>query len=677
MKIWNWVLAALAGAPLGISAASLSISPSAVTNDYSGTIGLDITGLGSAREVVVEKFADLNTNGIVDPGEPMMLSFTVTDGQLPLIGGVRNLNVPGDEDGAVNGQMRVELFYPGVDTTLDHFEGNYLYRISSSASAFAPVTQPFAVRQKPFPQGIRGRVTDVGTGSALSKATIILLDGMGMSVGGTTINSNGYFTLLAPAGDYILWAMVDGYVGDMGQTMGTVSPNQFLTNNITLVAGNHFVGGRVSDASNGIGLPGIVVLAESPNNRYALTFTDSNGNFLLKLVSDQWKIYCNESQLPLLGYVGAQGGFETNLTGNLSGLNLQVTKANALIYGTVTDDQARAMPGASLRANDHGGQFEADGIAYPTNGAYCLGILAGNWQAEPDSDWLAGQGLLSQGTKVTVASGQAVRADFILKKYTAHLQGRVLDSMNNPVASIALGASDSKGAWSGTQTDDAGYFDIGVYAGQWSVQLSTEDAVQRGFVSASLPVTVADGETRSNLVLRVQRVTAMITGTVLNDHGQPLAQLGVWASSTVNGTNSFNYTETDGSGNYQLGVFNASWTVGLDCSGPTGLTARSYQCPNSLATTVSGANKTLNFTVLQVPAPLSAKLESPRLLSDGSFVVGVSGTPGHSFDVYASGDLATKWDWLLSTNNPPGGTFQVVDPNPTGGGSRFFRVRIY
>jgi hypothetical protein len=335
------------------------------------------------------------------------------------------------------------------------------------------------------------------------------------------------------------------------------------------------------------------------------------------------------------------------------------------------------MPGASLRAHDHGGQFEADAIAYPANGAYCLGILAGNWQAEPDSDWLASVGLLSQGTKLTAASGQAVRADFILKKYTAHLRGQVLDSLNNPVASITLGASDNKGAWSGTQTDDAGYFDLGVYAGQWNLQLSTEDAVQRGFVSASLPVVVADGETRSNLVLRVQRVTATISGTVLDEHGQPLAQLGVWASSTVNGTNSFNYTETDGSGSYQLGVFNASWTVGLDCSGPTGLTARGYLCPGSLATTVSGANKTLNFTVLQVPAPLSVQLESPRLLSDGSFVFGVSGTPGHSFDVYASGDPATKWDMLLSTNNPPGGTFQVVVPNPANGVGRFFRVRIY
>lgn len=590
------VAVALVGGMLGVHAATLTINPAVVTNDFIGKISLAITGVPAGSDVLVERYADANHNGVIDPGEPLMQGFKVRDGAVPTIGGVRNWNVPGDEDGATNGQLNVQLFFPGVDGALGRFEGNYLYRISSPSGAFAPVTQSFVVRQKSAAQGLRGRITDAATGAPLTNAAVVLLSGggKGNGLGGTLINSNGYFALFTAPSNYMFWVVQDGYVGNAAAGMATVSAGQFTTANAALVAGTNIVTGRLSDATNGTGLPGIAILAQSSDNHYALTFTDTNGVFLLKLISGQWNLSYNDSQLPLIGHVSVQGGLQLTVSGNVSNLNLQVPKANALIYGTVTDGQGNPMTGIDLYVSDSLNLFQADGVSFPANGAYCLGILAGSWNLGPNQDTLAGTGYISQGTNVTLNAGQAARADFVLRQVTAHLTGRVLDEFGIPVDFVTLGVNGNNGPWISSQTDRNGNFDLGVTAGTWQFSLSDSDAQQRGLVGSTFSVTVADNQTLTNIIYLVRHVSAQITGNVSDDRGHPVAQLGVWANATINGANYNLYVQTDNGGNYQLSVGNGNWSVGLDCNG---LQSRGYNCPNSQNVTVSGNSLTVNFTV--------------------------------------------------------------------------------
>src|SRR5712671_6718706 len=80
----------------------VTISPAVITNDYQGKISITVTGLTSGKTIRIEKYGDLNTNGVINAPENKFLwrSFTVTDGQLPLLAGCTNLNVVGDMDGA-------------------------------------------------------------------------------------------------------------------------------------------------------------------------------------------------------------------------------------------------------------------------------------------------------------------------------------------------------------------------------------------------------------------------------------------------------------------------------------------------------------------------------------------------------------------------------------------------
>src|SRR5205807_933628 len=79
---------------------------------YSGTITLQIGGLANGETVLVERFDDVNSNGSIDSAEPLVQSFRVTDGQVTSIGGVRNGNVPGDNDLSSNGQITTTISFP-------------------------------------------------------------------------------------------------------------------------------------------------------------------------------------------------------------------------------------------------------------------------------------------------------------------------------------------------------------------------------------------------------------------------------------------------------------------------------------------------------------------------------------------------------------------------------------
>ena len=77
----------------GLAAAvSFTVTPSTISNTYSGNIILIITGLNTSETVVVQKFLDINTNGAIDASDWLVGQWRLTDGQANVIGGVTNVN---------------------------------------------------------------------------------------------------------------------------------------------------------------------------------------------------------------------------------------------------------------------------------------------------------------------------------------------------------------------------------------------------------------------------------------------------------------------------------------------------------------------------------------------------------------------------------------------------------
>src|SRR5436190_22997330 len=68
------------------AAVGFTISPLSVSNTYNGVLTLQITGLSSGAPVVVQKFLDVNTNGVLDAPDILWQQFRLTDGQASVIG---------------------------------------------------------------------------------------------------------------------------------------------------------------------------------------------------------------------------------------------------------------------------------------------------------------------------------------------------------------------------------------------------------------------------------------------------------------------------------------------------------------------------------------------------------------------------------------------------------------
>ena len=143
------------------AAVGFSVTPPTVSSTYIGNITLQITGLTSGQTVVVQKFLDANTNGVIDGADLLWQQFQLTDGQASAIGGVTNINVPGDTD-TTPGRITARVFFRTDDTPLNII-GRYAYRLFSPTGLFTPVTNLFTITNVAYAQSLTGSVVNNGT----------------------------------------------------------------------------------------------------------------------------------------------------------------------------------------------------------------------------------------------------------------------------------------------------------------------------------------------------------------------------------------------------------------------------------------------------------------------------------------------------------------------------------
>jgi hypothetical protein len=665
---------------LGLSSAAyaqtptLTVSPSVITNDYVGKIVLTISSLTPGKKVIVQRYSDVNTNEIVDAQDWLVQAFAVSDGTLPLIGGVRNINMPGDEDGATNGQIRVELYYPGLNAVLDHIAGQYLFQVTDPQGVFSPVTASFSVLQKAYPQGVSGTVYSAGSGQPLANAAVLLVQQKANGGTGTFADANGNFALGFVPGSYSLLAFKDGFAAD--QSVGvTLNSNSFSAVNLTNPVSSQWLSGSVSDSGSGKGLPGIFVEGSSTNNLMMIGFTDTNGGFNLPVPAGQWKLkVSSDGGLALGGYVGFQNNSLTAYTfgGSVSNLNFQFPKGTAMVYGQVTDNLSNVVSGLEIDGQDGSYTYDTRGVTI-TNGTYAVTLFAGNWTVGPSPEALIASGLLGQSTNVTITNGQALLANLQVQRPTAHLRGRVVDGNGYPVGnqSLVVFLTNTNGGPPlvnlNPQTLGDGTFDVGVFGGQWNLGLECTSAASRGLVVPYIIVNVTDGVDHNNLTLLAPFVTGYISGSIRDNHGNPVSA-NTYASLSINGTN---YTACGGNGGstFLLPVFNGTWSVGI--SGD--LTSLGYDNPPYQSVPVSGGTNLV--TIILYPLGQTP----PRLISpsyvNGQFQFTLSGDVGQSYRVDTTTNLNNPASWVsLRTNIAYGGTFTFTDNNAQSIAPRYYRA---
>jgi hypothetical protein len=216
------------------------------------------------------------------------------------------------------------------------------------------------------------------------------------------------------------------------------------------------------------------------------------------------------------------------------------------------------------------------------------------------------------------------------------------------------------------RTDNDGYFNIGLTAGTWHLQLSGDDAADRGLVGPDLVFSnLVDGANITNILYVAQNVTAYITGNVHDTNSSPITFVNVFANITVNGTNYLAGGETDAGGNYSMGVFNGTWSVGI--SGDD-LSNRGFETPNNQNATVSGGNATVNFTIYPI---------QPLQITTTTLPLGSVSRNYHTNLQATGGQQPYNWS-LVSGALPPGVIFDsgLIAGIATGSGTFNFTVQV-
>ncbi|HEY4301899.1 MAG TPA: FG-GAP-like repeat-containing protein [Candidatus Didemnitutus sp.] len=552
------------------AAVGFTLSTSSVPNDFSGTVTLNVTGLTSGLTVRVEKFADVNNNGTVDGSDVLVRAFTVTDGAAPTFGGVRNTNIPGDDDGATDGQIAVNLAQPGLDTVFGPMVGSFIYRVSdASGSSFTPVTQTFAVTAHSYPQGIQGQVTNIAGGAALPGAFVALLNSNGNGIGSTVADASGNYQLLTPPGSYQVVALSPGFVTDESGGSVTVTASAMTTNNQALTASATTISGQVTRQGTSTGISALFIVSESSDHHITGGFTDSNGNYSFAASATTWQLDVIDGQLAEKGLLRNQAKDSADTTGGSAVVNFSETPVNALIHGSVTDG-TNPLNGFSVGANDDANLFQSSGVSAAPNGNYCVGVVAGNWFVGLSQDSLPTGYTTGPGALVTVGASQAIAANIVAQAVTAHLTG-TLEQSGTPLTGTQVNAvlqNNGSGSFTvSSVTDDGGNFDLGVNAGTWTVSVDSGATNTNNLVSPSLSYQVTDNLDINGIALNAVSGTGTLSGTVFDLSGNPEGNAYVVAVATVATVPYAASINTDGAGHYSLPVINGTWSINVYTSG--------------------------------------------------------------------------------------------------------------
>ena len=475
------------------AAVTFSIVPAVVSNTYSGYITLQIQGLTNTESVVVQKFLDLNNKGVIDGGDWLVQQFTLTDGQAGMvIGGVTNINVPGDTDGAADGKITAALNFQSGDF-MQNICGTYLYRLSSPAGHFTPITIPFVVSNFAYAQKITGNVVSNNTSVKVPYAVVVVLQppragnsGPGNPFAGVVANNVGGYTIQIPSGTYVLLALSSNYVYNFAASpVLSMATGQTINTNLTLIPATSSIAGKVVDANTGVGLPGLGIFAEnSPNNNGIIAFTcaDTNGNYNLPVTAGEWGLGPEPYQaLGFQGYVGWYNDPIYRAGAGSTGVNLAYYKATALFYGSVKDSLGNPMPGIAVSANDSSDEYNMEGNT-DINGNYVAGALGGvnnPWSVNVDDSSRPTNYLFSEQTvSGTDNLGQAALQNFTAILATNFITGSLKDNNGNPIAGIGIYDYDEtpvNGLYyqgvSEVLTDTNGNFLFNVANGTWDVEV--------------------------------------------------------------------------------------------------------------------------------------------------------------------------------------------------------------
>lgn len=581
------------------SPTAVGVSPSTIDENFRGFVQVTIDGLATGDTIRLEKFQVNNTAGVIDISAILEQSLLLTDGVSNVIGGVANVNVPADTTPA---DGRIAARIPFLDSSVPTTVGQYVFRFSSPTGSFAPLTARFTVTNVPDAQDITGQVT--ANGAPMPNAYVVLLETGGGSydfVAGTIADGTGNYSFGAAPGQYDMVAVHRGFVGAFGKGVElTLGVNEHKLRNLTMEAGTRTISGQVRDNKTNAGLPAVQVVFKTDSGRFAVDYTDANGNFSTSVTPDKWTVGLASSAVSQIGYVAPYAAVAVDTsTGNASNVTLAAAKATTLLYGTVTDSNGAPLAGLDLDATDETYRFQSDGVT-DNSGNYVIAISSGVWAVDASASGLETlHDLAPLPKKLYAAEGQATNVNFAASKASAQLSGALKDNNGAGISDITYQALRDNGRFVrfGTQAD--GSFNVGLSAGTWSCRPLPDSAAHVDLIFVSpLPITLTDAQNLTGVTFQALQPTRHVNVTVKDQNGTPRPRIELALGYALNNQVYVSFAYTDAHGMASLPAYDHAWGLAGD---PENLAANGFREFAVQTVTVSGSDVNVALTLEALP----------------------------------------------------------------------------
>ena len=520
--------ALLGGSRAGLAQPTLSVSPSVISNTYPGFITLTITGVANGEKVTVQKWLDGNGNGLIDPGEPMIDAFKITDNNNSnaIIGGVTNINVPFDSNSAT-GAITTTLNCPSA-LIMDNMVGHFVYKVISSGGQ---ATATFVVTNAALAQSVSGIIYSNDGVTPLPYAVMVAQDQQANNPAGAVVadGSGHYFLTLNPSSYFLIAGMPNYYYNQNLAPSVILTNGMSATNNLTLTNGTATISGSVYDAGNSNGIGGLLMQLKA-GKLFAITFTDTNGNYNAAVSSNFWTLQPTKQRLIRRAYVLPEATFQVDASsGTVTNANIALPKGTALFYGRITGTNGAPFVNVEVDGSTGNGStansYDAKGYS-DQNGYYAVAVLGdvtNYWSDNADSskNTPLGNYIVNFYDMTNFSPGQTVLENFTALPATATISGNVRDNSGTNVVGVGLSAyttinSENYNSLNGT-TDNSGNYTLGVALGTWSVQFfngNFSDSLENhGYVDLNTPHYVSIPPTNAVLNMVVYPIgTPFISG---------------------------------------------------------------------------------------------------------------------------------------------------------------------
>ena len=525
--LWAVSAALLSGGSVGLAQPTLTVSPSVISNTYPGFITLTITGVASGETVTVQKWLDGNGNGLIDPGEPMIDAFKITDNNNSnaIIGTITNINVPFDSN-AATGAIMTTLNCPSA-LLLDNMVGHYVYQV---ISAEGQATATFAVTNANLAQSVSGIIYSNDGVTPLPYAVMVAQDQKANNPAGAVVadSAGHYFLTLNPSSYFLIAGMPNYYYNQNLAPSVILTNGMSATNNLTLTNGTATISGNVFDSGNSNGIGGLLVQLKA-GNLFAITFTDTNGNYNAAVTSNFWTLQPSKQRLARRAYVLPEATFQVDASsGTVTNANIALPKGTALFYGRITDTNGAPFVNVEFDGSTGNGitnSYDAKGYS-DQNGNYAVAILGdvtNYWSDNANSakNTALGNYIVNFYNTMTFSPGQTMQENFTALPVTAAISGHVQDNSGTNVVGVGLNANatingDNYESLDGT-TDNSGNYTLAVASGTWSVQFFSgnfsDSLDNHGYVDLNMPHYVSIPPTNAVLNMVVYPIgTPLIVG---------------------------------------------------------------------------------------------------------------------------------------------------------------------